>query len=222
MVIIKKTVAQKAYEKIKKMIINQEILPGTPIVEVNFAKKLNMSRTPIRVAIRHLQEDGLVELVSNKGAFVKILSKNDIILSFEMLEALEGMAAYLVAEKYKLRNLLKSDLDNLEKLAIKMDKDLETINFNNWSKCDREFHNEIAKLCGNYYISNQHVILKIQMNCALWFITPVYVDKKASNKEHHMILEAILSKDPDKARQIAQNHRNRARKEIIKTYNFLS
>jgi len=177
-IMIKKTAAQKAYEKIKKMIVNQEMLPGNPIVEVDFAKKLNISRTPIRVAIRHLQEDGLVELVSNKGAFVKSFSKNDIILSFEIVEALEGMAAYLVAEKYKSRNLLKSDLDNLEKLVLKMDKDLETSNFNDWSKCDREFHNEITKLCGNHYIRDEHARLKIQMNCVLWFITPIYIDKK--------------------------------------------
>ena len=214
----KKTIAQKVYEKIKKMIVNQEILPGNPMVEADFAKKLNVSRTPVRVAIRYLQEDGLVELFSNKGAFVKSFSKNDIILSFEIIEALEGMAAYLVAEKYKSRNLVKSDLDNLEKLVIKMDEDLEIPNFNDWSECDRKFHNEIANLCGNHYIRDEHVKLKIQMNCVLWFITPIYVDKRASDKEHHMILEAILAKDPDKARQIAQNHRNRARKEIIKTY----
>lgn len=120
----KKTAAQKVYEKIKKMIVNQEMLPGNPIVEVDFAKKLNISRTPVRVAIRHLQEDGLVELVSNKGSFVKSFSKNDIILSFEIVEALEGMAAYLVAEKYKSKNLVKSDLDNIGKLITKMDKDL--------------------------------------------------------------------------------------------------
>jgi len=106
------------------MIVNQEMLPGNPIVEVDFAKKLNISRTPVRVAIRHLQEDGLVELVSNKGSFVKSFSKNDIILSFEIVEALEGMAAYLVAEKYKSKNLVKSDLDNIGKLITKMDKDL--------------------------------------------------------------------------------------------------
>lgn len=106
----KKTVAQKVYEKIKKMIVNQEMLPGDPIIEVVFAKKFNISRTPVRVAIRDLQEDGLVELVSNKGAFVKRFSKADIILSFEMLEALEGMAAYLVAEKYKSGNLIKTIL----------------------------------------------------------------------------------------------------------------
>ena len=151
-IMIKKTIAQNAYEKIKKMIINQEILPGNPIVEVNFAEKLNISRTPIRAAIQQLQEDGLVELISNKGAFVKSFSKQDIILSFEILEALEGMAAYLVAEKYKSKNLRKSNLATLEKLVKKMNKDLETSNLNDWSKSDREFHNEIAKLCGNHYI----------------------------------------------------------------------
>jgi len=196
------------------MIVSKELLPGNPIGEVDFAKKLNISRTPIRAAIHILQDDGLVELVSNKGAYVKSFSKNDIILSYEIVEALEGMATYLVAEKYKSGYLLKSDLDNLKKLVIKMDKDLETTNYNDWSKCDGEFHGEITKLCGNYYIKNEHLRLKIQMNCVLWFITPTYIDKRTSNKEHHMILESILEKEPDKARQIAQNHRNRVRNEI--------
>ena len=206
--------SQKAYKNIKKMIINGELLPGNPIGEVYFARKFNMSRTPIRTAINSLQDDGLVELISNKGAYVKNISKNEIILSYEIIEALEGMAAYLVAEKYKSGVLLKSNLDNLKKLVIKMDKYLETKNYNDWSICDGEFHGEIAKLCGNYYIQNEHSRLKIQMNCVLWFITPMYIDKRTSNKEHYMILESILEKEPDKARQIAQNHRHRVRNEI--------
>lgn len=161
----KKTIAQKDYEKIKKMIIRQKILPGNPIVEVDFAKKLNISRTPIKAAIRYLQEDGLVELVSNKGAFVKSFSKDDIIQSFEIIEALEGMAAYLVAEKYKSGNLIKNDFNNLKNLIKTIDKDLKASNFNDWSKCDREFHNEIVKPCGNHYIRDEHIRLKIQMNC---------------------------------------------------------
>lgn len=206
--------SQNAYEKIKNMIVNRELLPGNPIGEVDFANKLNISRTPIRAAIHSLQDDGLVELVSNKGAYVKNLSKSEIILSYEIVEALEGMAAYLVAEKYKSRYLLKSDFDNLKKLVIKMDEDMDTTNYSNWSKCDGEFHSEIAKLCGNYYIKNEHTRLEIQMNCVLWFITPTYIDKRTSNKEHHVILESILGKEPDKARQISQNHRHRVRNVI--------
>ncbi|MBZ4656516.1 MAG: hypothetical protein PWR27_2100 [Petroclostridium sp.] len=212
---VKKSATQNAYEKIKNMIINQELLPGQPIVEVNFANKFNMSRTPIRAAIQLLQEDGLVELIPNKGTFVKSFTKNDIILCFEMVEALEGMATYLAAEKHKSGNLIKRDLNNLKKLVKKMDEALEVSNLNDWSKSDEEFHNEITKLCGNHYIKDEYVRLRTQLNCVLWFITPMYIDKRASNQEHHMILEAILEKNPDKARQVAQSHRNRVRKELM-------
>lgn len=211
----KKSATQNAYEKIKNMIINQELLPGQPIVEASFASKLNMSRTPIRAAIQLLQEDGLVELVLNKGTFVKSFTKNDIILCFEMVEALEGMATYLTTEKYKSGNLIKRDLIHLKKLIKKMDEALDVLNLNAWSKSDEEFHNEITKLCGNHYIRDEYARLRTHLNCVLWFITPMYIDKRASNKEHHMIFEAIMEKNPDKARQIAQNHRNRVRKELM-------
>jgi DNA-binding GntR family transcriptional regulator len=132
-----------------------------------------------------------------------------------MVEALEGMATYLVAEKYKSGNLVKRDISNLKKLVEKMDQALEVSDLNEWSKSDEEFHNEITRLCRNHYIKDEYIRLRTQLNCVLWFITPIYIDKSASNQEHHMVLEAILEKDPDKARQAAQNHRNRVRKELM-------
>jgi len=210
-----KTTTQDAYERIKNMIINQELLPGNPIVESNFADEFNISRTPIRAAIRLLKEDGLVELVPNKGTFVKSFTKNDIILCLEMAECLEGMATYLVAEKYKLGDLVKSNFNNLKKLEKKMNDALEVSNLSVWSKCDEEFHNQIIKLCGNYYIMNEYERVKTHLNCVLWFITPLHIDKRVSTNEHQMIIEAICEKDPDKARQIAQIQRNRVRKKFM-------
>lgn len=213
---IKKSATKKTYEEIKNMIMNQELLPGQPLIEKDFAIKLNISRTPLRAAIHLLQEDGLVELIPNKGTYVRNFSKNDIIFCFELVEALEGMAAYLIAEKYKSGYLIQSDFNNLKKLAKKMDESLDAPNVYDWPRYDEEFHNELSKLCGNYYIENEHTKLKIQMKCVLWFFTPMYVDKNESNKEHHEIIKVILEKDPDKVRQVAQNHRSRVRSQLIK------
>jgi DNA-binding GntR family transcriptional regulator len=207
-----------AYNKIKDMIINQELLPGQQIVESDFAQKLEVSRTPVRSALRLLSEDGLVEIVPNKGTFVKSFTKNDVIYCFEMAEALEGMAAFLLAEQYKAGNVDKSNLSALERLLFHMEESLETGDLAEWSSSDEEFHNSITRLCRNHYIQEEYARLRLQLNCVLWFITPAYINKDASNKEHRQIVKYILEKDPDNARRISQGHRNRVRNDLIELF----
>lgn len=215
---MRKGATARAYDRIKQMIISQELLPGQQIVEANFAKRFNMSRTPIRSAVRLLEEDGLVEIVPNKGAFVRTFTKHDIIACFEMAEALEGMAAFLLAEKCRLGYVGRRDLQKLEKLTREMEESLVNKELVAWSNCDEEFHEEITRMCGNYVIKEEYRRLKLQLNCVLWFITPVYIDKEASNREHRMILDALYEKNPEKARSISQDHRNRVRNELINLF----
>jgi DNA-binding GntR family transcriptional regulator len=87
---------------IKQKIVNQDLNQGDPIVEHKLATEFEMSRTPIREAIRMLNADGLIEIVPRKGTYVKLFKVKDLIKLYEMAEALEGMVAFLVAEKYAM------------------------------------------------------------------------------------------------------------------------
>lgn len=214
--------AQKAYETLKEYIITQKLKPGSPIVENELAENLEMSRTPIREAIRRLQADGLVEIKPRRGAFIKTFSKKDLMMYYEAAEALEGMAVYLIAKNYSKGNAVNKKLIELEELVQQMNNHLENNDMNQWASCDEKFHDTLYDLCENSYIVQNLKKIRIQINCVLWFLTPMYIDKKASNAEHSEIVSSIKAGDAERARTAAQRQRNRVREELDKiVYSFV-
>jgi len=80
------------YDRIKQDIVLARLHPGEPLFEEDLAARLQVSRTPIREALRKLNHDGLVRIVPNKGAFVRVLTPRDIREIYEIRGALESFA----------------------------------------------------------------------------------------------------------------------------------
>jgi len=206
--------AQRAYEGMKQGILSRELKPGCPIIETEFAERFKMSRTPIREAIRRLYAEGLVDIFPRKGAYIKTFTKRDLLMSFEAAEAIEGMVAYLVAKNMLEKKSDKKWLQELDGIMDQMDKSLKANDIQSWASGDEKFHNTLYRMCDNEYIIQSLERIRMQLNYALWFLTPFYIDKKPSNAEHREIIVAIRNGDPEKARIISQKHRNRVRNEL--------
>lgn len=95
----KQNQAQIAYDSILRDIKENQLTQGQPIIEEEYAKKLDMSRTPVREAIRLLSVEGFVTVYPRKGAYVSVLTAEDVKECYEMMEAVEGMIAYLAAQQ---------------------------------------------------------------------------------------------------------------------------
>ncbi len=93
----------RVYEAVKQDILMNHLQPGEPLLEEELAGRLAVSRTPIREALRRLDHEGLIRVVPNKGAFVRVLTPKDIREIYEVREALEsfaaGRAAMLLSKK---------------------------------------------------------------------------------------------------------------------------
>lgn len=92
--------ADTAYEKILDMISTREIKSGDKINESTIANRFGMSRTPVREAIRRLQQDGLVEVRKNQGSFLRKYSYAEMADGYEITAMLTQMACRHLAEKY--------------------------------------------------------------------------------------------------------------------------
>lgn len=208
---MKESTTQKAYEALREMIASRELQPGQQIVEMTIAGKLGISRTPVREAIRRLQEDGLVEIIHNRGAFLRHMSKNDVVMGYEMGEALEGMVAYLMAERCGRGELTQEEKAFFQQHLEAMDSYLRANEIKQWVSGDQEFHLQMAKRSGNHYLLQAYMKNIQQLNHVLWLLTPTDVDKVESQRQHHAIWNAVLEGDPEKARAAAQVHRHRIR-----------
>ena len=86
---------EATFQTLKSLLVEGKIVPGSKLNERELAERLNVSRTPIREAIRRLAADGLVELIANRGAIAVQLSIDDVIHTFDVIAELEGYSGEL-------------------------------------------------------------------------------------------------------------------------------
>jgi len=206
--------AQKAYELLKEDIISQRINPGSLIVESDYADKFGMSRTPVREALKRLSNEGLIDIISRKGAIVKSFTIDDLIMCHEAAEGIEGILVYSLARKFSKGDLSTESINELVELTEQMDRCMENGDMRNWTSFDTEFHNKLIDLCDNPYLVPFARQIRVQLNRALWFLTPKYVDKYKSNMEHKEIIKAIQSGDLSRAKIAGESHTRRIKEEL--------
>jgi DNA-binding GntR family transcriptional regulator len=103
------------FQKLRSLLVEGSIAPGSKLNERELAEQLNVSRTPIREAIRRLAADGLVELIANRGAIAVQLNKEDVINTFDVIANLEGFSGELAAQ-----NITDAALSELEAMHYEM------------------------------------------------------------------------------------------------------
>ena len=91
-------IATQVYEAVREAIFRGDMAPGSHLSEVDLSEQLGVSRAPIREALLQLEAEGIVELVPNKGAFVRGLSYKEVEEIYTTRSLLEGYAAALAAE----------------------------------------------------------------------------------------------------------------------------
>lgn len=95
------------FENLREAILEGKLKPGQRLMEVQLAEQLGVSRTPVREAIRKLELEGLVVMLPRKGAYVANMSLKDIMDVLEVRASLEGLAAYLAAERISDEDIKK-------------------------------------------------------------------------------------------------------------------
>jgi len=193
--------SQKVYQAIKKEIVYGMLEPGTKLSENNLAKDMQVSRTPIREAIRKLTAEGLVETSPNKKMTVSEFSLIDMKEVLQVRGALEGLAAGTTAIKIN-----KEKIDNLKKKVEKMIQCLAKKNLPTYCELDDQFHDIILNVCGNKWI------IKMRNNLSNFIYRYRYKSLSfpgrlnQSLEEHQAIMEALKDHNPEKAEQLSKLH----------------
>lgn len=206
---------KKAYETIKNDICTRALKPGAPIVNKELYNRLEMSRTPVREAIRLLEMEGLVENIPQKGPYVKVFSKEELLMSYEVLEGLEGMLSFNIATRFAEGEVTLADTQKLHDYIDKMEQCIMSKDNLKWVQLDNAFHQTLKSLSNNNILIDNINKFEVQFNCvSLNYILP-YDDKALSNQEHREIIRYIESGNADNARAATQNQKKRIR-ELLK------
>lgn len=193
-----------AYNSMLEMISNRLLLPGQKLNESDLSNQLEMSRTPVREALRRLQNDGLIEIIPNKGAFVKSFSLLEMAYGYEIVSMLTGMACkHISMNPEKISN---SSFSDLYCLTEKMEDALQSSDKQTWVNLDIEFHKGIIDLADIWQLSNTYSHLVVWINQVLWHITPIYVNLESSNNDHRKILKLLKGGHSKEAQEFSQSH----------------
>lgn len=204
-----KPLKEIVYLELKHKILTGEIPTGKRLMEVELAKKMNVSRTPIREAIRRLADDGLVQMTERKGAYVAQISIKDMLDVFEIREDMEGFCAFLAAGRSsdEQKKRLREIAEDYHEACINGDK-MKMIYL------DEEFHNYIVACCNNDTLRQ---LVEYVQDLSLRFRYLYYEDNtlyEETAKQHLDMMEAIAAGDGEQARVLADNH-VRAIKEFV-------
>ena len=190
--------ADFVYQRLRLGIRSGEFRPGDRLREAELASQLNVSRTPIREAIRRLASDGLVEVAPSRGVMFIQLDKQQVRELYALRESLEGTAARLAAQHASpaeivvMRELLE---------IVEHSKSPAEI-----AKSNRLFHQSIHDAAHNRYLAQ--ALLQLDDSLSLLpgttFQTPGR--SEAANREHKDILAAIEARDPDLAEKLTRKH----------------
>ena len=189
------------YNKLKKSIIYGELSPGEKLNELDLAKKLQVSRTPVREAFRRLQVDGHVTFLTNKGVFVTKLPPDEIQETYNIIGILEGYAAELAAG-----NISGKDLKILRKFQKELNQLASQNKYHDYAEKNYEFHRFITTLSRNKTLVNTISSLRSRVYTYRFISVtiPGYLEKYASDHEH--IIDAIEKNDSGRARNCMKKH----------------
>jgi len=205
------SLTEHAYTEIRRRILENEMPAGTQVLEQELAEMLEMSRTPVREAMVRLADEGMVEVRPRHGMRVLPISADDMREIYDVLTALESMAA----ERVAARGVSPEELQALRQAVVDMDTALAADDLRTWAAADERFHLLLVEYCDNErlralvsgYWDQSHRVRLVTLG-----LRPKPVD---SNKDHAAVVDAIARGDAVAARRLHRQHRVRSGETLV-------
>ncbi len=205
-----------ALNKILDKIDNYELSSGDIVSDLEISKQLDISRTPIREAIRILLDNGLLEKKGSK-VIVKPITLDDISEILEVREAIEKMSIDIIINKNK--GLSKAQLDELQEIHTKLYNDISSGDFTSNFKYDELFHSKLIEFSNNSRLVNISHRISLQGQRLRWItlLTPNrYLE---TIDEHLVIITGLKNLDFDTTINAISSHLDNSRKNYFNILN---
>jgi DNA-binding GntR family transcriptional regulator len=196
--------------EIEKAILGGEIPAGKRVNENLLATRFGTSRGPVREALRTLEGVGLVELIPNRGVFIRQLTLAEAIEIYDVRTVLFGLAGELLAKR-----VTDAGIARLQDYLEQMDEAAHERDFDRYYPLNLAFHEFIIDACGNATLAAQYrgLVKKLHLFRARSLVQGGGIE--VSNSEHRAMVEAVAARDPDRARRAHTEHVARAKARLI-------
>lgn len=194
---------EQVANRLRQMLVEGRIAPGAKLNERELCEVLEVSRTPLREAIKMLAAEGLVELLPNRGAIAVELTEQDIRQTFELMAGLEGFSGELAAQRITDAELAEIRAMHFEMMAAFTRRDLS-----NYYRLNALIHAAINAAAKNPVLSATYERINARLQ-ALRFRSNQDEEKwQTAMREHEKMIEALAARDPVAMRTVLVSHLN--------------
>lgn len=196
-----RSLANVVQHEIERMIVEGEFTPNERINENALAQQLKVSRGPIREACSALAALGLIQVIPNRGFFVRELSEE------EALDVSEARACIFACMTMKVAERITDvEIARLRGLVDRMDELAKTGEVSQYYPVNLEFHSELARLCGSSRLAQIYLGLARELHIQRYRALASGDVLDISNREHRAILDAVAARDPQRAFAAGRAH----------------
>jgi DNA-binding GntR family transcriptional regulator len=186
------------YEQLRKQIHDRKLKSGERLREVDIAANLNVSRTPVREALKRLEAEGLVRFAPPRGFVVEQLSPGQVMQLYAMLKVLMGAAARFAAEQAS-----PIELQSIQQILAQLERAKKP---NDVARINKKLHEAIVTAAHNEYLLKAVNVLNDAR--ALLGTTTYSIPGRIERglEENRQIVAHIAKHDPDGAEKAAHTH----------------
>ncbi len=187
--------------RLRTMVFDRELAPGEFIDELALAQAWQISRTPLREALKVLAAEGIVELVPRRGARVVELTDADAEQLFPVMAMLEGRCALEATQRAGDEDLL-----HLRRLHDQLERHAAAKDIDGYYRANHAFHSFVQQLAANRWLDRVSTDLRRFMR--LWRGRQLQLKGRieASINEHRVLLDAIVQRDAPRAERAMHDH----------------
>lgn len=203
-----------AYRYLRNGIITGEFPEGSPIREMDVAESLQISRSPVREAIRLLEREGVLTIYPARGAFVNTLTPHDVEEICELR---------ILHELYALEKAIKKiTVEDLEKIEAAFRITYERRDWDSYHQVDYDFHDLIVRKCGSPRLLNFICTLNFQIERLRRYMAQNPHRMEESFREHLQIIKYIRLCELQMAKLEMEKHLREVMFSYLETHKFIS
>ena len=211
----------KAQLALRALILRGALAPGERVSELPLVERLGVSRTPVRMALVRLEEEGLLEALPSGGFAVKVFSERETFVAIEVRGTLEGLAARLAAERGVPAERLGPAAACLDAIDAVVGRGAEGLDVPRYVELNARFHAHLVEFADSPTLARQ-----IERACGLPFASPsalVPVQSRSpamvhiltvAQDQHRCVLAAIEGREGARAEAIMREHARNARRNL--------
>ena len=214
--------AVKAQQRLREWILAGDLPSGARIAELALVERLGMSRTPIRAALMHLRQEGLLEPLPGGGYAVRTFSEREVADAIELRGTLEGLAARLAAERGVRRASLQQARACLDQIdAVLRASALDDETFSAYVELNGQFHKQLSGMADSAVLAREiERASSLPFASASGFVGVHIQDAHArdtlvvAQHQHRQVLDAIERREAGRAEAIMREHSRIARQNM--------